>query len=351
MLKNSILFILSVLLSIWWIYLIKKLFYKINLLDNPKKYWHKRDPIPHSVWIILFILFFILSVIFVPFSQKLMLLRIFWFIISLMSFVDDFFFLSPKLRLLIQLIVWFIIWLTSIKIGYVQNIFWWIINLDFLHFTFFWTEIYLISTIFTMIWYVFIFNALNWTDWITWNTAWVSIISYLVLGLLWVKLYLSDDLTALKSNSVFIIQICTILVWILIPFWFGNVREKYLMWDSWTMFLWFMLASLSIISGGKIATVLVVFWIYTVDAFYVVIKRILRKQSPLKWDLTHLHHRLIDAWFTRIQTLVYIYTFSLIFWISSLFVGKTWKIIIFLFIVVFVVVNPILFFKKEKWNH
>jgi UDP-N-acetylmuramyl pentapeptide phosphotransferase/UDP-N-acetylglucosamine-1-phosphate transferase len=54
-------------------------------------------------------------------------------------------------------------------------------------------------------------------------------------------------------------SLSTILVSILIPFWFFDVTEKILMGDSGTMFLGFMLASLAIISGGKVATVLAVF--------------------------------------------------------------------------------------------
>jgi len=42
-----------------------------------------------------------------------------------------------------------------------------------------------------------------------------------------------------------------------------------------------MLASLAIISGGKIATVLVVFGIYTVDAIYVVFRRLYNKKNPM----------------------------------------------------------------------
>jgi UDP-N-acetylmuramyl pentapeptide phosphotransferase/UDP-N-acetylglucosamine-1-phosphate transferase len=46
------------------------------------------------------------------------------------------------------------------------------------------------------------------------------------------------------------------------------------------MFLGFMLASLAIISGGKIATVLVVFGIYSIDAIYVILNRLKNKKSP-----------------------------------------------------------------------
>lgn len=44
-------------------------------------------------------------------------------------------------------------------------------------------------------------------------------------------------------------QITLILVGILIPFWWFDIREKILMGDSGTMFLGFMLATIAIISG------------------------------------------------------------------------------------------------------
>jgi len=47
------------------------------------------------------------------------------------------------------------------------------------------------------------------------------------------------------------------------------------------MFLGFMLATIAIISGGKIATVLAVFGIYAVDAVYVIVRRLMRRKNPL----------------------------------------------------------------------
>ena len=109
------------------------------------------------------------------------------------------------------------------------------------------------------------------------------------------------------------------------------------MWDSWTMFLWFMLATLAIIAGWKIATVLVVFWIYSVDAVYVLVKRLLHNKSPLSGDFTHLHHRLLDLWLQKKQVLYLIYSLSLFFWLTALFLDKTWKIIVFCVIIIVVV--------------
>jgi len=352
-----ILFILSIFLSLWLILLIKKLFYKLKILDNPKKYNLKRKAIPYSTWIIFFISFFILSYFYIfrdilwdnsELIQKLFLLWWFWFIVSFISFLDDLLDVNPKIRLIVQIIIWAIIWITSIKVGYISNIFWWIINLNIFSINIFNHEIFLIPIIFTIIWYVFIFNSLNWTDWIRWNTTWISIISFLILFFLWLKLYFQDNYIWWIENAKFIMKISIILVWILIPFFWFDIKNKILMWDSWTMFLAFMLASLAIVAGWKIATVLVVFWIYSVDAIYVIFNRLKNKKNPLSWDFTHLHHRLLKIWFTEKQVLIFVFSLSTIFWIAALFLDKIWKIIVFILIILIVIfINKI---KKLKFK-
>ena len=330
-------FWLSIITSLLLILGFRKLFYKLNILDNPKKYWLKRDPIPYAMGIIFFITFFLISFFFIEYSFKLWLIWVFWFFITWISFIDDRLHVSAKVRLLFQIIIWAIIWITSIKIGYISNIFWWIANLETYHFEILSHTIYLIPLFFTILWYVFIFNALNWTDWIQWNTSGLSIISFSVLFLLWLILFWKDDYEWWIKNAEFIMWISVILVWILIPFWWFDIKEKILMWDSGTMFLWFMLATLAIIAGWKIATVLVVFWIYSVDAIYVIIKRLINKKNPLQWDFSHLHHRLLNIWLTKNQVLWLIYSLSFLFWLTALFLDKIWKIIVFLIIVIVVV--------------
>jgi len=346
-----ILFLTSILLSFITILLFKKLFYKLSILDNPIKYKKNRKPIPYSMWVVFFIIFFILSYFFVDHNYKLYLLWFFGFVITLVSFIDDMLNVSPKIRLIIQVIIWTTIWLTAIKVGYISNIFGWVIDLDNFFIEILNYKIYLISLVFTIIWYVFIFNSLNWTDGIQWNTRWLSIISFFIIFLLWLKLYFSDDYIGGIENANFIMSLSIILVWIILPFFYFDVKEKILMWDSWTMFLAFMLASLAIISGWKIATVLVVFGIYAIDAIYVILKRLKNKKNPLTWDFTHLHHRLLDLWLSKTQVLTFIFSFSFLFWITSLFLDRTWKIIIFVIITFFVIFSTKViskFMKNEK---
>ncbi len=337
MLNIFITFILSLLLSLILIFLFKAIFEKLKIVDNPKKYWKKRKPIVYSMWIVFFIVFFIVSYFFIEHSNKLYILWWFGAIITLISFIDDRVEISAKIRLLVQILIWAIIWVTSIQIAYISNIFWWILYLETHYFEIFNYVIYIIPLIFTIIWYVFIFNAINWTDWISWNTSGLSIISFFILFLLWMILFSRDTNQELLENSIFIMQSSIILVWALIPFFFFDVREKILMGDTGTMFLWFMLASLAIIWGGKVATVLVVFGIYAVDAIYVIIRRMYNKKNPMAWDFTHLHHRLLDLGLTKKWVLIIVFSLSFFFWITALFLDRTWKIIVFV-IIIFVVI-------------
>lgn len=332
--KYLVLFFLSILLSTILIFIFSKIFYKFNILDNPKKYNKNRKPVPYSMWVIFFLWFFILSYFFLEHDYKLYLLWFFGFIITIISFFDDLINLTPKLRLVIQIIIWFSIWLTVIKIWYLANIFWVSIDLERYYIYFFDYKFYLISTIFTTLWYVFIFNSLNWTDWLPWNTSFLSIMCFFIVFLLWIKLYLTDD-EKFILNSHYIISLSLILIWVLIPFFYFDYKEKILMGDSWTMFLWFMLASFAIIYWWKIATVVIVFGIYIIDSIYVVFKRIINKKNPLIWDRTHLHHRLLNAWFTQKHVVFFIWISSFLFGFLSLFLDKIWKIILFIFIIIY----------------
>jgi len=323
------LFILSALLSYWLIILFSKLFKKFNIMDKPHKYWYTRDPIPHSMGVIFFIWFFILSYIFIEHTYKLYLIWFFWLLITVVSFIDDRIDLSAKFRLVIQIIIWAIIWFSAIKVGYVTSIFGGVVNLETYNFELFNRTFYIIPILFTMFWYVFIFNVVNWSDWLQWwITSWVSSIAFFMLFIFWFILFWRDHTEWLKDNAVFVMEMSIIMSWLLFIFAFYDWKNKLLMWDSWTMFVWFMLATIAIIAWWKIATTVIVFWIYCVDSLYVIISRLLRKQSPLKWDkISHIHHRLYNIWISKKHILTILYLLSILFWILAIMSEKLFKII------------------------
>jgi UDP-N-acetylmuramyl pentapeptide phosphotransferase/UDP-N-acetylglucosamine-1-phosphate transferase len=74
MLQLFTLFVISIIFSLIITIFIKKIFYKLKILDNPKKYNKKREAVPYSTGIIFFICFFILSYFTIKHNQKLYLI-------------------------------------------------------------------------------------------------------------------------------------------------------------------------------------------------------------------------------------------------------------------------------------
>ncbi|MDD5212943.1 MAG: MraY family glycosyltransferase [Candidatus Gracilibacteria bacterium] len=343
-----VLFFTSIVLSYTLIKVFSFVFRKYGILDKPHKYGYKRAPVPYSMGVIFFLNFLILSLFFVEHNMKYYVILALGFVITIISFFDDLFDISAKLRLFIQIMIGALIGITSIKIGYISNIFGGVINLETHHFELFGQMIYTIPLIFTIFWYVLIFNSLNWSDGIPGITSGLSSISFFILFVLAITLFFGDDYVKGVKNAMFVAEMSIILFTSTFVFWLFDFREKILMGDSGTMFLAFMLATLSIISGGKVATVLVVFGIYFIDAFYVIIKRVLAGKSPLNKDFTHFHHRLLDAGLPKKHILFIIYSLSFLFGIGALFMDKLGKIIIFFILVVIVIfMNDILSIKEK----
>jgi UDP-GlcNAc:undecaprenyl-phosphate/decaprenyl-phosphate GlcNAc-1-phosphate transferase len=88
---------------------------------------------------------------------------------------------------------------------------------------------------------------------------------------------------------------------------------KIFMGDSGSMFLGLGLAVLSVMGGAKLALALMVLGVPIIDVAVVIINRIRRGQSPLHYDKTHLHHRLMATGLSVKQICYIIYGLALIF--------------------------------------
>jgi len=355
LLYYSFLFFGSSGITLASILLFQKLFYTFWYIDNPKKYKKNRKPVPYGMGIVFFVVFGIFSLMeWMFFSNfwnetiftKHILLFIFGGIITTVSFFDDRVSLSPKIRLTIQIIIGMILGVTVVQVGYILPIFSY----------FLWENSFLQSPIlpflFTTFWYVFLFNAVNWSDGVPGNTSWLLLICFLVLFLLGVKLYISWDYKS-EENTLYFLSITALMVGSLGVFFFFDRNEKILMGDSGTMFLGFLLASMAIIVGGKIWTVVCVFGVYIIDAVYVVMTRIFTGKNPLLWDSTHFHHRLLQAGMSEKNLRRTVFLSAFLFGCLSLFFTTTGKVILFILILLFVIFFPkyIQYFsKKSTWK-
>ncbi|MCK9272640.1 hypothetical protein M0P65_03780 [Candidatus Gracilibacteria bacterium] len=350
----------SAILTVFFIFLFRKL----NFLDHPERYPHegKRAPIPYGMGIALFTNFLLLSSLFLDLSlKKLVIILILGFIILFISFIDDLDTISvtkikipPILRLILQIGVGAFIGITSIKIGYISNIFGGVIHLDnyFLQLGLY--KIYIIPLFFTIAWYVVVFNSLNWSDALPGLTSGLSFISMIIMAILTVKLYITDTSFLSKENSEFVLLNLAIFLPSVFLFWIFDLKRMFLIGDSGTMFLAFIIATLAIISGGKIATVATVLGVYVIDAFYVIFARLYNKKNPLKGDMTHhLHFRLRKLGFSDEFIRNLVYSLSFLFGIGAIFLDKAGKLILFSILVVIVIfitkiLNAKTILKNEK---
>jgi UDP-GlcNAc:undecaprenyl-phosphate GlcNAc-1-phosphate transferase len=125
---------------------------------------------------------------------------------------------------------------------------------------------------------------------------------------------------------------------------------KIFLGESGSTFAGFMLGVLAIVSGSKIATAMLVMGIPLLDALWVILQRIMNKQSPIQGDRRHLHFRLLDIGFSEPQAVLFLYALSGFFGATALFLQSMGKLValFMLVLVMVVIVATILFAYKLK---
>lgn len=95
----------------------------------------------------------------------------------------------------------------------------------------------------------------------------------------------------------------------------------------------FLLGTLSIVSGGKIATALLVLGLPIFDAALVVLRRLRERRSPVAGDRSHLHFRLLDLGLTQRQVVLFYYLAAALFGTSTLILRGWEKLVAILALV------------------
>jgi len=288
-----------------------KFFPKWGLMDRPHKYGLKRDPIPYYGGLVIFLGFLVSVLIFVRLDMPLLFMLSGASLIVLVSFLDDMYGLSPWLRLFIQVLAGLILVFGGIGIKSLSNPLGTVIHLDYIVISV--NALYTISVLsalFTVLWVVSVVNTMNFLDGLNGLPSGVAAISSFSLFLLSIRPGIHFD----ASSQMPVALMSVILFGVCFAFWMHDFYPaKILMGDTGSMFLGFILATLAIFSGGKVATAFLVMGFPILDAGWVIVRRILQGKAPWQGDLQHLHHRLIDAGLSERKALLLIYLTCIIF--------------------------------------
>lgn len=113
----------------------------------------------------------------------------------------------------------------------------------------------------------------------------------------------------------------------------------------------FMIATLAVISGGKIATALLVLGIPILDAAWVIVRRLWLRSSPFVGDKKHLHFRLLDIGLSQRQAVVFLYFLAAIFGFVAVFLqslGKLVALLVLSLVMVVVAIGVVVFYRRRS---
>ena len=300
-----------------------RLFPRIGLLDRPWKYGLQRKPIPYYGGLALFFGFTVSALFFIEMSPHLIGLLIGVLLITGISFLDDLIGLNAWLRLSVQILAAVSLVLAGVGIVTLSNPFGAAISLDHWQISLgMFGTVSVLAALFTVVWVVTMVNTMNFLDGLNGLPSGVTVIAAFTLFLLSIRPGIHFD----ANLQVPVATMSVILCASCFAFWIFDFHPaKILMGDTGSMFLGFVLAVLAIFSGGKVATAVLVLGFPILDAFWVIIRRIVYGQSPFKGDLKHLHHRLLESGLSERNVLLLIYSLCALFGIAAVFLDSMQK--------------------------
>ena len=294
--------------------LVRRFAFKIGAIDIPKdnRRMHKK-PTPRIGGLAIIFGFTVATLCFAQPSRQLYGTLAGAAIIAVMGVIDDCKNLPAKLKFVIKIIAALVVvFAGDIKIDVFTNP-------NFLSDNPYWVLPEWLSVTLTVIWIVFITNAVNFIDGLDGLAAGVSAI--MSISLVFISIRVGEYSIAILGIAL--MGSC----FGFLPFNFNPA--KIFMGDTGSTFLGFMLATLSIQGVFKsyavisFAVPLLILGLPLFDALFAMIRRILRGQSPMTADRGHLHHRLVDMGFSQKQTVFILYAISGVLGITAVLLAES----------------------------
>ncbi|MFH1183133.1 MAG: MraY family glycosyltransferase [Candidatus Moraniibacteriota bacterium] len=180
-----------------------------------------------------------------------------------------------------------------------------------------------ISAVLAYFWIVLVIEALNWLDGVDGVSGSVSLVTLIVLAALGLTAVVNQPSTTL---------LCLIIAGTLLGFLFFNFPPgKIYLGSSGIWILGFLIAVISIYSGGKVATTALVLGIPIIDFIFVSLERIFAGKLPVfGGDRLHLHERLLDQGWKPMKIVLVYSVFSILLGTGALLSQVRGKYFLFL---------------------
>jgi len=176
-----------------------------------------------------------------------------------------------------------------------------------------------LAVVSAFLWVIIIINSLNWFDGTDGLAGSISFITFLTLAVLSFLPFVNQEGTAV---------LCLIIAGIILGFLFFNFSPAFVeLGTSGVWILGFLIAVISIYSGGKVATTALVLGLPILNFLFVSIERIAAGKYPFSGgDRLHLHERLEDSKWSNARIVVTMTFFSILWGIGALLTQTSGKI-------------------------
>lgn len=261
----------------------------LGLVDKSTKKQHAKhihtEPVPRGGGIPIFLAMLFATLMFVKIDGQIAGIFVGAMIITIAGILDDILDISPYLRLALGVLAAIIVVSTGIGIAYISNP----LGVGVIQF-----NAKMLSDILTILWIVWGMNFVNMgAKGLDGQLPGVTMIAATVIGILsfrfanditaWPSAYLSFALAGAYAGLL----VFNVYPQKIMPGWGGGALSGY------------FLAVLSILSGAKVATAMIVLGVPLMDVVYVIGRRIAAGKSPVWGDTNHLHHQLLKLGWSK----------------------------------------------------
>lgn len=334
-------FITSFIFSVFATFPTIKLAKKFKLIDDPKTHKHPaiihKKIIPRAGGLSIFIGILIASLLFLPHTFQLGVILTCSLFVVLIGLLDDKYDISPYLRFFSNIFICGAVVFLGVNIPFVTNPLGGILHFTNLNSLF-------IPQLLAIIWIVWVMNMLNWSKGVDGQMPGIAAVSAVIIGIASLRFPMIEQNNIISAQLSFIVAGAAV-GFLLFNFYPAKIFPGY----SGTI-LGFLIGILSILSGVKLATAILVMGIPTADALFTVLRRILSKRSPFWHDKGHLHHLLLSLGMGHRSIAVFYWSMSLILGIISLNLSSKGKLFAIMLVLVLVGggILALKYFTKEE---
>lgn len=290
-------FISSILITAIAVFPTIKFAKKFKLMDDPAlrphpAHVHKRV-IPRAGGLPIFLGICLSILLFVHFDKAILGIILSLTILLVVGLFDDFLInFSPYPRLFLQILAAVVVVGFGVGVSFINNPLGGVLRLDtiVIPVNFFGIHtIVLIADLLALVWIVWMMNMVNWSKGTDGQMPGMITVAGIMLGIFSYKLFLAGDANQLNIAILSFITAGASLGFLIFNWYPAKIFPGF----SGSTILGFMIATLSILSGAKLAIALLILVIPATDFFYTFSRRILSGKSPFSADQKHLYHTLL----------------------------------------------------------